>query len=42
MFSNILVESTYDSRNYLLENPDEAAANGYVAFTAALWFWMTP
>ena len=41
-FSKALVESTYDSKMFLLENPSEAASNGYVAFTAGLWFWMTP
>ena len=41
-FSKVLVESTYDSKMWLLENPSEAASSGYVAFTAGLWFWMTP
>ena len=41
-FSKVLVESTYDSKMYLLENPAEAASSGYVAFTAGMWFWMTP
>ena len=41
-FSNIFTESKYDSKMYLLENPEEAASSGYTAFSAALWFYMTP
>lgn len=41
-FSNVLVESEYNGKRYLLDNPDEAARDGYTAFSAALWFYMTP
>jgi len=41
-FSNILVESEYNSKMYLLKNPDLVVEDGYVAFSSALWFYMTP
>jgi len=27
---------------HLLENPDDVMQDGYTAFAAALWFYMTP
>ena len=41
-FSNILVESEYNSKMFLLDNPEEVVRDGYVAFAASLWFYMTP
>jgi len=41
-FSNILVESEYNSKMYLLNDPDKVVKDGYVAFSSALWFYMTP
>lgn len=41
-FSNIFVESTYDSKMYFLKYPEKVASDGYVAFSSALWFYMTP
>ena len=41
-FSKVYGESTYNSKMYLLEHPDEVTSNGLVAFTSGLWFWMTP
>ena len=41
-FSNIFVESRYDSKMELLENPDLVAQSGYTAMAAGLWFYMFP
>lgn len=38
----MLVESTYDARMYLLENPDLVHTDAFTVFTSALWFYMTP
>lgn len=42
MFSNIFVESRYDSKMELLEHPEYVHQDGYTAFAAGLWFYMTP
>lgn len=41
-FSNVWVEDEYDSRLELLKTPEKVASDGYTAFAAALWFYMTP
>lgn len=42
-FSNVFnVPKVYNSRMLLLENPDLVAEDGYTAFAAGIWFWMTP
>ena len=41
-FSNIFVESRYDSKMELLEKPDLVAQDGYTAMAAGLWFYMFP
>jgi hypothetical protein len=41
-FSEVLVESVYDSRMYLLNNPDLVHTDAFTVFTSALWFYMTP
>lgn len=41
-FSNIFVESRYDSKMELLEHPEYVHQDGYTAFAAGLWFYMTP
>ena len=41
-FSNIFVEGRYDSKMALLVNPDLVHTDGYTAFAAGLWFYMTP
>lgn len=41
-FSEVLVESKYDSVMYLLENPDQVHTDAFTVFTSALWFYMTP
>jgi hypothetical protein len=41
-FSEVLVESSYNSRMYLLENPDQVHTDSFTVFTSALWFYMTP
>lgn len=41
-FSQAFRESEYNSKMYLLDNPDEVVTDGYTAFASALWFWMTP
>lgn len=42
MFSNIYAPSAYDSKMVLLQDPGAVSRDGYTAFAAALWFWMTP
>lgn len=41
-FSNVFVESRYDSKMYFLEHPEKVAQDGYTAFSSGLWFYMTP
>jgi len=41
-FSNAFNVSTYDSRMTFLMHPEKVLENGYTAFSAALWFHMTP
>ncbi len=41
-FSNIFIESRYDSKMALLEDPDQVAQDGYTAMAAGLWFYMFP
>lgn len=41
-FSNIFVESKYDSKMYFLKHPEKVAQDAYTAFSAGLWFYMTP
>lgn len=42
MFSNIFAPSSYNSKNYLLENPDLVHTDGFLAMAAGIWFYMTP
>lgn len=41
-FSNVFVESRYDSKMHFLTHPELVAQDGYTAFAAGLWFYMTP
>ena len=41
-FSNIFAPSSYNSKNYLLENPHLVATDGFLAMAAGIWFYMTP
>ena len=41
-FSNIFAPSSYNSKLYLLENPDLLHEDGYLAMAAGIWFYMTP
>jgi len=41
-FSEVLVESSYNSKMYLLENPDQVHEDPFTVFLSALWFYMTP
>ena len=34
--------SSYNSKLYLLENPDLVHEDGFLAMSAGLWFYMTP
>ena len=34
--------SSYNSKLYLLENPDLVHQDGYLAMAAGIWFYMTP
>jgi chitinase len=38
----VFAPSKYDSRLYLLKNPEEVATSGYTSMAAGLWFYMTP
>jgi hypothetical protein len=38
----VFVESSYNSKMFLLENPDLVHTDAYTVFTSALWFYMTP
>lgn len=38
----MLDESTYNSKMILLKDPDLVYTDAFTAFTAALWFYMTP
>jgi len=41
-FSKVLVESSYNGKMFLLENPDRVHTDAYTVFTSALWFYMSP
>ena len=41
-FSNIFAPSSYNSKLYLLENPDLVHEDGALAMMAGIWFYMTP
>lgn len=41
-FSNVMGESSYNSKLRFLENPDLVHEDGYLAFASALWVYMTP
>lgn len=41
-FSNVFVETKYDSKMDLLKDPELLLKDGYTSFAAALWFYMTP
>lgn len=42
MFSNVFAPSAYNSKLYLLENPELVHEDGSLAMTAGIWFYMTP
>ena len=42
MFSNVFAPSSYNSKLYLLEQPEIVHENGDLAMTAGIWFYMTP
>ena len=42
MFSTVFQESTYDGKMEFLKHPEKVAEDSYTAFSAALWFFMTP
>merc|ERR1712110_1308239 len=41
-FSNVFVESKYDSKMHFLKHPELVASDGYTVFSSGLWFYMTP
>ena len=41
-FSNVFAPSAYNSKQYLLENPEVLQTDGDAAMTAGIWFYMTP
>lgn len=41
-FSNVFIESKYHSKLEFLEHPENVAKDAYTAFSAAIWFYMTP
>ena len=41
-FSNIFAPSSYNSKMFLLENPNLLAEDGFLAMAAGIWFYMTP
>jgi len=41
-FSEVLIENQYDSRMYLLEDPDYILSDDYLMYFSAFWFYMTP
>ena len=41
-FSNIFAPSAYDSKMYLLNNPDLVHEDGFLAMASGIWFYMTP
>lgn len=41
-FSNVFAPSSYNSKDYLLENPELLATDGFLAMAAGIWFYMTP
>lgn len=38
----MLVETSYNGKMHLLENPDLVHTDAYTVFASALWFYMTP
>jgi len=41
-FSNVFAADGYDSKMYLLKNPDLVHLDGEVAMAAGIWVYMTP
>lgn len=41
-FSNIFAPSNYNSKMYLLENPELVHQDSFLTFAAGIWFFMTP
>jgi len=41
-FSNIFAPAAYDSKLYLLEQPELVHQSGTLAMAAGIWFYMTP
>jgi len=41
-FSNVFAPSSYNSKMYLLENPELVHQDGSLAMAAGIWFYMTP
>lgn len=41
-FSNVFAPAAYDSKMYLLKNPEKLHQDGDLAMTAGIWFYMTP
>lgn len=41
-FSNVFAPSSYNSKMYLLENPELVHQDGYLAMAAGIWFYVTP
>ena len=41
-FSNVFAPAAYDSKMYLLKNPEKLQKDGDLAMTAGIWFYMTP
>ena len=41
-FSTVAFNGGYDDKETLLNDPDEVATDGFLAFSSAMWFWMTP
>jgi len=38
----VFAPSSYDSKNFLLENPELVGTDGFLAMAAAIWFYMNP
>jgi hypothetical protein len=41
-FSNVFIENQYNSKMVYVNDPDQVADDGYTAWAAAIWFYMTP
>ena len=41
-FSNVFAPSSYNSKLYLLDQPEIVAQDGFLAMAAGIWFYMTP